>query len=157
MSQPNVLTTTKTWHTVEMLCDRFELNFSHVKRDIRAARVLAQTTFSEDDKSLAKANLLCLAKDLEGRARWKELPAFFAFVRVCFSTLITSVVIEALFSQYDGLKGKGNMRRSTLSDDHALDALLAREAKDIVEDVMCPFRAAPELSFVLALSHRLAW
>ena len=60
-------------------------------------------------------------------------------------------------SRYDGLKGKGNMRRSTLSDDHALDALLAREAKDIVEDVMCPFRAAPELSFVLALSHRLAW
>ncbi len=57
----------------------------------------------------------------------------------------------------EGLKGKGNMRRSSLSDDHALDALLAREAKDIVEDVMCPFRAAPELSFVLALSHRLYW
>jgi hypothetical protein len=53
--------------------------------------------------------------------------------------------IEALFSQYDGLKDKGNMRRSILSDDHALDALLAREAKHIVEDVMCPFSDAARL------------
>eukprot|EP01046_Picozoa_sp_COSAG06_P089845 COSAG06_NODE_36202_length_450_cov_0.937322_1_plen_68_part_10 len=35
----------------------------------------------------------------------------YRFVRVCFTTLVTSVIVEALFSQYDAMKGKGNKSR----------------------------------------------
>jgi hypothetical protein len=106
--------------------------------------------------SSAKSNLLCLVKDLETRRRWTAFSAYFDFVRVCFTTLVTSVIVEALFSQYDAMKGKGNKSRSSLTDEHTLEALLTREAEDVVGDVMCRFEGAPRLGFA-AMEQRLEW
>jgi hypothetical protein len=73
------------------------------------------------------------AKDLETSRRTGTLTnkcnLYFDFVRVCFTTLVTSVIVEALFSQYDAMKGKGNKSRSSLTDEHTLEALLTREAE----------------------------
>jgi hypothetical protein len=154
-SQPNVLPSPKTWAAVEMLCDRFELDFGLVRRQIQSARTLG-AELNEDDKALAKSNLLCLVKDLETRRRWTAFSAYFDFVRVCFTTLVTSVIVEALFSQYDAMKGKGNKSRSSLTDEHTLEALLTREAEDVVGDVMCRFEGAPRLGFAAA-EQRLEW
>ena len=109
---------------------------------------------------LAKSNLLCLVKDLETRRRWTAFSTYFDFVRVCFTTLVTSVIVEALFSQYDAMKGKGNKSRSSplgsLTDEHTLEALLTREAEDVVGDVMCRFEGAPRLGFA-TMEQRLEW
>ena len=69
---------------------------------------------------------------------------------------VTSVIVEALFSQYDAMKGKGNKSRSSLTDEHTLEALLTREAEDVVGDVMCRFEGAPRLGFAAA-EQRLEW
>ena len=90
------------------------------------------------------------------RRRWTAFSAYFDFVRVCFTTLVTSVIVEALFSQYDAMKGKGNKSRSSLTDEHTLEALLTREAEDVVGDVMCRFEGAPRLGFAAA-EQRLEW
>ena len=84
---------------------------------------------------------------METRRRWTAFSTYFDFVRVCFTTLVTSVIVEALFSQYDAMKGKGNKSRSSLTDEHTLEALLTREAEDVVGDVMCRFEGAPRLGF----------
>ena len=66
----------------------------------------------------------------------------------------------ALFSQYidmyDAMKGKGNKSRSSLTDEHTLEALLTREAEDVVGDVMCRFEGAPRLGFA-TMEQRLEW
>ena len=58
-----------------MLCDRFELDFGLVRRQIQSARTLG-AELNEDDKALAKSNLLCLVKDLETRRRWTAFSAY---------------------------------------------------------------------------------
>jgi hypothetical protein len=139
-----------------MLCDRFELDFGLAKRQIQCARTLG-AELNEDDKALAKSNLLCSVEDLETRRRWTAFSAYFDFVRVCFTTLVTSVIVEALFSLYDAMKkGKGNKSRSSLTDEHALEALLTREAEDVVGGVMCRFEGAPRLGFA-TMEQRLEW
>jgi hypothetical protein len=47
---------------VEMLCDRSELDFGLAKRQIQCARTLG-AELNEDDKALAKSNLLCSVED----------------------------------------------------------------------------------------------
>ena len=64
------------------------------------------------DKALAKSNLLCLVEDLQTWQRWTAFSAYFDFVRACFTALVISVIVEALFSQYDAMKRKGNMYKS---------------------------------------------
>ena len=54
------------------------------------------------------------------------------------------------------MKGKGNKSRSSLTDEHTLEALLTREAEDVVGDVMCRFEGAPRLGFA-AMEQRLEW
>ena len=66
------------------------------------------------------------------------------------------MIVEALFSQYDAMKGKGNKSRSSLTDEHTPEALLTREAEDVVGDVMCRFEGAPRLGFA-AMGQRLEW
>eukprot|EP01051_Picozoa_sp_SAG22_P024399 SAG22_NODE_6748_length_816_cov_1.317992_2_plen_131_part_01 len=97
--------------------------FMDVQRDIRAARELATnaTTFSLADGLLGRANLLALMKKIEQTAHWNGLRHFFKFVQACCSTLITSTIVESLFSQFANLKGK---YRASLGDGNAVSSLL---------------------------------
>ena len=54
------------------------------------------------------------------------------------------------------LYNKGNKSRSSLTDEHTLEALLTREAEDVVGDVMCRFEGAPRLGFA-TMEQRLEW
>ena len=54
------------------------------------------------------------------------------------------------------LLGKGNKSRSSLTDEHTLEALLTHEVEDVVGDVMRRFEGAPRLGFA-AVEQRLEW
>ena len=46
--------------------------------------------------------------------------------------------------------------RSSLTDEHTLEALLTREAEDVVGDAMCRFEGVPRLGFA-ATEQLLEW
>ena len=50
----------------------------------------------------------------------------------------------------------GNKSRSSLTDEHTLEALLTHEVEDVVGDVMRRFEGAPRLGFA-AVEQRLEW
>ena len=129
LADPTIRTVTqdRTWDAVDLICDRFDLSAREVKKQIVTARQLGRN-LGEEEKDLAKSNLLCLMEKLEKRTRWSALPHFFKFVKATFCILVSSTLIESCFSVFQALKGKD---RSSLGDGRVLEALLSREAVDV--------------------------
>ena len=56
----------------------------------------------------------------------------------------------------EGQGQQAELPRSSLTDEHTLEALLAREAEDVVGDAMCRFEGVPRLGFA-ATEQLLEW
>ena len=82
----------------------------------------------------------------------KALQAYFAFVKACFSVLISTAIVEACFSGFTSMKDR---HRSVLGDGRVLDALVSRQAVDVFANGAVSFR---ELELRQdAHTHRLPW
>ena len=69
--------------------------------------------------------------------QWKALQAYFAFVKTCFSVLISTAIVEACFSGFTSMKDR---HRSMLGGGRVLDKLVSRQAVDVFANGAVSFR-----------------
>ena len=106
----------RAWLAVGMICERFAIgSLADVQTEIMAARDLAFVGdwLTAEDQRLAKVNLLAFFCEVygasygatdgsnaaHGRAEWKKLPLFALFAKAVFVIMVSSAVVEALFSR----------------------------------------------------------
>ena len=143
---------------VRKICDTFEivsddLEFAQCKDQILKARDLcfgAGRIISAEQETLARRNLLAFFCDVYGEhyggsngvnsgngdEQWKQLPLFAAFAKACFAIMMSSAIVEALFSRYGYARSKS---RSAMKDGTVANILRTHEMGDLVSDVRAPF------------------
>ena len=89
----------------------------------------------------------------KGDEQWKQLPLFAAFAKACFAIMMSSAIVESLFSRYGYARSK---YRSAMKDDTVANILRTHEAEDLVGDVHVPFSRLYNLRSD-ALSDRIDW
>jgi len=187
-----------TWNAVRFICERFELDFHAVQRQIEKAHEIAHdgTTLGRREFRLAQENLLCLLSELyvgsdkyrdameeavamvkqkEGYTqadiktaqeqvdrqlpddgpckKFVQLPMFKAYAMATFVVLVSSAIIEGMFSEFSGLKTN---ERSSMLDSTVSSCMSTRVAKPMHADPALAFNPDPELAD-MARKHRLHW
>ena len=120
----------RTWLAVRKICDTFKIvsddvEFAQCKAQILRARDLcfgAGRIISAEQETLARRNLLAFFSDVygehyggsdgvnasKGEEQWKQLPLFAAFAKACFAIMLSSAIVEALFSRYGYARDAGH-------------------------------------------------
>ena len=83
----------------------------------------------------------------------KRLPLFAAYAKAVFCIMVSSAIVESLFSKYGYTRSKA---RSSMIDGTAASILLTHELDDIVKSVREPFSQIFALR-AHALTDRLNW
>jgi hypothetical protein len=165
----------RTWLAVRKICDTFEIvsddvEFAQCKAQILKARDLcfgASRIISAEQETLARRNLLAFFCEVygeqyggldgvnagKGEEQWKQLPLFATFAKACFSIMMSSAIVEALFSRYGYARSK---YRSAMKDGTVANILRTHEIEDLVSDVRVPFSRLYNLRLD-ALSDRIDW
>ena len=163
----------RTWLAVKMVCKRFDIasteaEFQRVKVEILAARDLCTSdSFTANLHTLASQNLLAFCCEVYGEhygstdgsntdsgiPAWKRLPLFAAYAKAVFCIMVSSAIVEPLFSEYGYTRSKA---RSSMTDGTAASILLTHELDDIVKSVREPFSQIFALR-AHALTDRLNW
>eukprot|EP01050_Picozoa_sp_SAG11_P012118 SAG11_NODE_1328_length_5192_cov_17.527783_2_plen_116_part_00 len=89
----------------------------------------------------------------KGVPAWKNVPLFAKFAKGVFSIMISSAVVESLFSKYGYARSKA---RASIQDGTASSILYTQELEAMLDNVHLPFGALLALRDT-SLTDRLDW
>ena len=144
----------KTWEAVEILCKKYHLDYTNVRREILEMRDNS-VDLSIADGALCKSNLLSFYRN-----NYNNLPVgqrrycLEAYAKVIFQLPFETVLIESLFSIMNYNKDK---KRSRLKDSTMADIIHTKDLPAIVDTKLEGFDNNIQLDIENAYNHRLKW
>ena len=144
----------ETWEAVEVICSKYDLNYTNVRREILEIRANS-VDLSIADGALCKSNLLSFYRN-----NYNNLPVgqrrycLESYAKVIFQLPFETVLIESLFSIMNYNKDK---KRSRLKDSTMADILHTRDLPEIVDPKLEWFDNNIQLDIENAFNHKLMW
>ena len=144
----------ETWEAVEVLCKKYDLDYTNVRREILEMRDNS-VDLSIADGALCKSNLLSFYRN-----NYNNLPVgqsrycLEAYAKVIFQLPFETVLIESIFSIMNYNKDK---KRSRLKDSTMADIIHTKDLPVIVDKKLEGFDNNIQLDIENSYNHRLKW